>query len=90
MALLVLVNFVLVGLCILFVLTQVVIPLIKGKPLFSLFRSSPLKERVEEAREYLADLKEEVEVTKDLKAIEAEKAELQKQLGTQSTKTAQK
>ncbi len=80
MALLVLVNVVIVGLCLLFIFTQVVSPLMKSKPLFPLFRSSPTKARVEEARDQLADLKEEVEVTKDLRQVEAEKAELQKQL----------
>ena len=84
MALLVLVNAVIVGLCLLFVFTQVISPLMKSKPLFPLFRSSKIKERVEEAREELADLKEEVEVTKDLRQVEAEKAALQKQLDSTS------
>lgn len=87
MPLLILLNLVIVVACALFLLTQIVRPLYKNTPLFPLFRSSTIRDKVNETRDKVSDLREQIAAQQDLQTLEAEKARLEEQLGTQSTKS---
>lgn len=88
MPLLFLVNLAIIAACFLFLYTQILTPWVKSKPLFPLFRSTPIKDKVEETRDKVADLREQVEAQRDLANLEAEKTRLEKQLGVQSADSA--
>lgn len=84
MLILTLMNLVIIVGCILFVFTQILLPLHKNTPLFPLFRSSKLRDKVDETREAVADLRDQVAVQKDLVELQAEQEQLEKQLKSES------
>lgn len=63
---------------ILFLVTQVLIPLRKGVRLFPLFRHHPLKDELEEAEDTLANTAEMVDLKEQINDINRRKAELEK------------
>lgn len=84
MLLLTLLNFTIVVGCVLFVFTQILLPLHKNTPLFPLFRSSPLRDKVDETREVVADLRDQVAAQRDLSELQAEQEQLEAQIKSAS------
>jgi hypothetical protein len=67
-------------LVLLFVLTQILIPLVRGTPFFpQLRKSTPLKEQVVAAEHELEETTEYVQLKSELKEINRRKAELEKE-----------
>ena len=63
----------------LFMITQVVIPLVRGTPFFPQFRkSTPLKEQVVTAERELEEITEYVHLKEDLGEINRRKAQLER------------
>lgn len=71
-------NLVLVFCVIMFLVTQVLIPLHKGVRLFPVFRRHPLEDDLAEAENTLADTVEVVELQEQIEEVNRRKANLEK------------
>jgi len=61
-----------------FLITQVVVPIITGEPMFSLFRKSTVKKVIVEAEHTLQEVAEVEHLHKVMEEIQRRKAELEK------------
>lgn len=58
------------------VITEILVPIIKGQQIFPSFRKNPTRIKLEAAREELALLKEETELLKELEQVNKQKQSL--------------
>lgn len=70
--------FILVFVVFLFLVTQVVWPIITGEPLFPLFRKSAVKEVIKTAENQLTEIAEVEHLNKVMAEIQRRKAEMEK------------
>lgn len=63
-----------------YVVTQIVIPLVKRTPLFPLFRMSEVKQKAEETREEVEHMREYVDDLQELGSLTKQKKSLEEQI----------
>lgn len=63
---------------VMFIVTQVIVPVVTGKPVFPLFRKSAVKAQISEAEKTLNELAEKAELMGIVNEVERRTAELEK------------
>lgn len=71
-------SFVIIFMVILFLVIQVVIPVVCGLPMFPLFRKSAVKQKISEAEKALEEVAQSERLSGIIKEVESRKANLEK------------